>query len=87
MHNGHTSVGKLRKLDFKCRKRMKLRARIGTNNPPSDLKIIDGEILGIAPADPAQFCDWGDESFTVRNLVSEQLTYTLTIFSRVEETP
>lgn len=29
----------------------------------------------------------GDESFTVRNLVSEQLTYTLAIFSRTEEVP
>lgn len=29
----------------------------------------------------------GDEGFTVRNLVSEQLTYTLAIFSRTEETP
>ncbi len=29
----------------------------------------------------------GDESFSVRALVSEQLTYTLAIFSRVEETP
>ena len=29
----------------------------------------------------------GDESFTVRNLVTAELTYTLAIFAREESTP